>query len=69
MSCLRDNILFYAVNFPYYVMQEIVKTGFVEPTSIQSLGWPMALKGCDLIGIAETVSGTTLASITCHCPC
>ncbi|KAI3684192.1 hypothetical protein L6452_33412 [Arctium lappa] len=47
--------------FPDYVMQEIVKAGFTEPTAIQSQGWPMALKGRDLIGIAETGSGKTLA--------
>lgn len=42
-------------------MQEVTKAGFVEPTPIQSQGWPMALKGRDLIGIAETGSGKTLA--------
>ncbi|XP_071742437.1 DEAD-box ATP-dependent RNA helicase 20-like [Rutidosis leptorrhynchoides] len=47
--------------FPEYVMQEIVKAGFTEPTAIQAQGWPMALKGRDLIGIAETGSGKTLA--------
>ncbi|KAG6606721.1 DEAD-box ATP-dependent RNA helicase 20, partial [Cucurbita argyrosperma subsp. sororia] len=49
------------VGFPDYVMQEIAKAGFTEPTPIQSQGWPMALKGRDLIGIAETGSGKTLA--------
>ena len=44
-----------------YVLQEIAKAGFVEPTPIQAQGWPMALKGRDLIGIAETGSGKTLA--------
>ncbi|GKC51877.1 DEAD-box ATP-dependent RNA helicase 20, partial [Tanacetum coccineum] len=47
--------------FPEYVMQEIVKAGFTEPTAIQAQGWPMALKGRDLIGIAETGSGKTLS--------
>lgn len=42
-------------------MQEIEKAGFSEPTAIQAQGWPMALKGRDLIGIAETGSGKTLA--------
>ena len=42
-------------------MQEVVKAGFTEPTAIQARGWPMALKGRDLIGIAETGSGKTLA--------
>lgn len=44
-----------------YVMQEITKAGFVEPTPIQAQGWPMALEGRDLIGIAETGSGKTIA--------
>ncbi|XP_071733501.1 DEAD-box ATP-dependent RNA helicase 20-like [Rutidosis leptorrhynchoides] len=47
--------------FPEYVMQEIVKAGFTEPTAIQAQGWPMALKGRDVIGIAETGSGKTLS--------
>ncbi|KAG6669184.1 hypothetical protein I3843_01G217300 [Carya illinoinensis] len=49
------------VGFPDYVMLEITRAGFVEPTAIQAQGWPMALKGRDLIGIAETGSGKTLA--------
>ncbi|MBA0594949.1 hypothetical protein Gorai_011832, partial [Gossypium raimondii] len=49
------------IGFPDYVLQEITKAGFVEPTAIQAQGWPMALKGRDLIGIAETGSGKTLA--------
>ncbi|XP_050380101.1 DEAD-box ATP-dependent RNA helicase 20 isoform X1 [Argentina anserina] len=49
------------IGFPEYVLQEITRAGFVEPTPIQAQGWPMALKGRDLIGIAETGSGKTLA--------
>ncbi|KAL2330776.1 hypothetical protein Fmac_018357 [Flemingia macrophylla] len=52
---------FHDAGFPEYVMQEIAKAGFTEPTPIQSQGWPMALKGRDLIGIAEIGSGKTLA--------
>lgn len=44
-----------------YVLEEVKKAGFVEPTAIQAQGWPMALKGRDLIGLAETGSGKTLA--------
>ncbi|KAI8543750.1 hypothetical protein RHMOL_Rhmol08G0242700 [Rhododendron molle] len=44
-----------------YCQETILRLGFVEPTPIQSQGWPMALKGRDLIGIAETGSGKTLA--------
>ncbi|KAJ7569342.1 hypothetical protein O6H91_01G073900 [Diphasiastrum complanatum] len=52
---------FEETNFPDYVLQEVLKAGFTEPTAIQSQGWPMALKGRDLIGLAETGSGKTLA--------
>ncbi|ONL94375.1 hypothetical protein ZEAMMB73_Zm00001d027951 [Zea mays] len=45
----------------YYCMQAITKSGFVEPTPIQSQGWPTTLKGRDLIGIAQTGSGKTLS--------
>lgn len=43
------------------ILDAIAKLGFTEPTPIQAQGWPMALKGRDLIGIAETGSGKTLA--------
>ncbi|KAK4264385.1 hypothetical protein QN277_025571 [Acacia crassicarpa] len=52
---------FQDANFPDYFLEVIAKLGFVEPTPIQAQGWPMALKGRDLIGIAETGSGKTLA--------
>eukprot|EP00250_Pteridium_aquilinum_P006339 c16281_g1_i1 orf=170-1819(+) len=48
-------------SFPDYVLQEVLKAGFTEPTPIQAQGWPMALKGRDLVGLAETGSGKTLA--------
>ncbi|CAL5327314.1 unnamed protein product [Camellia sinensis] len=53
--------IFEEANFPDYCLEVIARLGFVEPTPIQSQGWPMALKGRDLIGIAETGSGKTLA--------
>ncbi|PIA51709.1 hypothetical protein AQUCO_01100527v1 [Aquilegia coerulea] len=53
--------VFEEANFPDYCLEVISKLGFVEPTPIQAQGWPMALKGRDLIGIAETGSGKTLA--------
>lgn len=55
---LKFFMLFYAAD---YCLDVISKLGFVEPTPIQAQGWPMALKGRDLIGIAETGSGKTLA--------
>ncbi|KFM28219.1 DEAD-box ATP-dependent RNA helicase 20 [Auxenochlorella protothecoides] len=52
---------FEEASFPEYVLHEVAKAGFKEPTPIQAQGWPMALLGRDLIGIAETGSGKTLA--------
>ncbi|OCK79274.1 P-loop containing nucleoside triphosphate hydrolase protein [Lepidopterella palustris CBS 459.81] len=46
--------------FPGYVMNEVKAQGFARPTAIQSQGWPMALSGRDVVGIAETGSGKTL---------
>lgn len=46
--------------FPSYVMNEVKAQGFTAPTAIQSQGWPMALSGRDVVGIAETGSGKTL---------
>lgn len=48
-------------NFPDYVMTELRRQGFKEPTSIQAQGWPIALSGKDMVGIAQTGSGKTLA--------
>ncbi|KAK7789667.1 hypothetical protein R5R35_011441 [Gryllus longicercus] len=50
-------------NFPDYIMQEILKQGFSEPTAIQAQGWPIALSGRDMVGIAQTGSGKTLAYV------
>ncbi|KAK9476670.1 P-loop containing nucleoside triphosphate hydrolase protein [Lipomyces japonicus] len=47
--------------FPNYVINEVKEQGFAAPTAIQSQGWPMALSGRDLVGIAETGSGKTLS--------
>lgn len=47
--------------FPQYVLTEVKSQGFERPTSIQSQGWPMALSGRDVVGIAETGSGKTLS--------
>ena len=52
---------FEEASFPDYVLVETDRAGFKEPTPIQAQGWPMALLGRDLVGIAETGSGKTLA--------
>ncbi|RUS83666.1 hypothetical protein EGW08_008572 [Elysia chlorotica] len=50
-------------SFPENVMSQIRKNGWAAPTSIQSQGWPVALSGLDMVGIAQTGSGKTLAFI------
>lgn len=50
-------------NFPDYVIQEIQNQGYDTPTPIQAQGWPIALSGLDMVGIAQTGSGKTLAYI------
>lgn len=43
------------------LLEEIRKAGFVKPSPIQAQAWPILLKGEDLIGIAQTGTGKTLA--------
>merc|ERR1719331_2437715 len=52
---------FEEASFPEYVLEEVSRAGFREPTPIQVQGWPIALAGRDMVGIAETGSGKTLA--------
>nr|QOS47394.1 DEAD-box DDX43 [Locusta migratoria] len=47
-------------NFPE-ILDEIYKQNFKSPSPIQSQAWPVLLKGHDLIGIAQTGTGKTLA--------
>ncbi|WPK27728.1 hypothetical protein PUMCH_005125 [Australozyma saopauloensis] len=47
--------------FPDYVLSEVKQQGFPKPTAIQCQGWPMALSGRDMVGIAATGSGKTLS--------
>ena len=37
------------------------KSGFEAPTAIQCQGWPIAMSGRDMVGIAQTGSGKTLS--------
>uniref|UniRef100_A0AAQ5YHT1 RNA helicase n=1 Tax=Amphiprion ocellaris TaxID=80972 RepID=A0AAQ5YHT1_AMPOC len=43
------------------IMENIDRVGFVKPTPIQSQAWPVLLSGEDLIAIAQTGTGKTLA--------
>lgn len=60
-DCPKPIIKFNEAAFPSYVMDIIVKQNWIEPTPIQSQGWPVALGGKDMVGIAQTGSGKTLA--------
>lgn len=60
-SILKPVTSFVEASFPDYVLEGIQKAGFDKPTPIQIQGWPVALSGRDMIGIAETGSGKTLA--------
>ena len=52
---------FEEASMPEYILSEVLKQGFDKPTPIQSQGWPMALKGKNMVGISATGSGKTLA--------
>lgn len=52
---------FEEASMPEYVLNEVLKQGFSNPTPIQSQGWPMALKGRNMVGVSATGSGKTLA--------
>mmetsp|Transcript_92258 Transcript_92258/g.246681 ORF Transcript_92258/g.246681 Transcript_92258/m.246681 type:complete len:566 (+) Transcript_92258:21-1718(+) len=47
--------------FPEDVIEGIESAEFEHPSPIQKVGWPIALSGRDMIGIAQTGSGKTLA--------
>jgi len=51
------------VNIPNYVLNEIKKQAYEKPTPIQAQGWPIALSGSNMVGIAKTGSGKTLGYI------
>lgn len=58
----RPATTFDEARFPKYITDTLaLQENFLKPTNIQSQGWPIALSGRDLVGIAETGSGKTLA--------
>ncbi|MFT7803986.1 putative ATP-dependent RNA helicase DDX17 [Arapaima gigas] len=60
-GCPKPVTAFHQANFPQYVMDVLVQQNFKEPTPIQAQGFPLALSGRDMVGIAQTGSGKTLA--------
>ncbi|XP_010210331.1 PREDICTED: probable ATP-dependent RNA helicase DDX43 [Tinamus guttatus] len=61
--CIPNPVCKFEDAFEHYpdVMTNIRKVGFQKPTPIQSQAWPIILQGMDLIGIAQTGTGKTLA--------
>ncbi|NXA40225.1 DDX43 helicase, partial [Eudromia elegans] len=61
--CIPNPVCKFEDAFEQYpdVMANIRKVGFQKPTPIQSQAWPIILQGMDLIGIAQTGTGKTLA--------
>ncbi|KAH9518522.1 putative ATP-dependent RNA helicase ddx5 [Bulinus truncatus] len=54
---------FHDANFPDEINMQLQKNGWTSPTSIQSIGWPLALSGKNMVGIAQTGSGKTLGFV------
>lgn len=48
-------------SMPEYLLRQLKSLGYKDPTPIQAQGWPMALSGRNVVGIAQTGSGKTLA--------
>ncbi|XP_042360263.1 probable ATP-dependent RNA helicase DDX17 [Plectropomus leopardus] len=60
-GCPKPITSFNQAQFPQYVMDVLMQQNFKEPTAIQAQGFPLALSGRDLVGIAQTGSGKTLS--------
>ncbi|CAG2099930.1 unnamed protein product [Medioppia subpectinata] len=54
---------FVSLGFPTQVIDKFAQMKFTVPTPIQAQGWPMALSGRDMVGIADTGSGKTLSFV------
>ncbi|NXY87065.1 DDX43 helicase, partial [Alcedo cyanopectus] len=61
--CIPNPVCTFEDVFEHYpdIMANIRKVGFQKPTPIQCQAWPIVLQGMDLIGIAQTGTGKTLA--------
>jgi superfamily II DNA/RNA helicase len=59
----RPVLKFSQTSWPEEIRNLFEKKGFSNPTPIQSQGWPMALTGRNVVGIAQTGSGKTLSFI------
>ncbi|GAM24959.1 hypothetical protein SAMD00019534_081340 [Acytostelium subglobosum LB1] len=50
------------MGFPVAI-NRLLKEKYDKPTPIQSLGWPIAMNGHDLIGVSQTGSGKTISFV------
>ncbi|XP_039681628.1 probable ATP-dependent RNA helicase DDX17 [Perca fluviatilis] len=60
-GCPKPVTTFSQAQFPQYVLDVLMQQNFKEPTAIQAQGFPLALSGRDMVGIAQTGSGKTLS--------
>lgn len=60
-SRIRPVTRFEECSLPEDLVKGMAAAGFTGPTPIQSMGWPIALSGKDVVGIAQTGSGKTLS--------
>ncbi|CAG4959693.1 unnamed protein product [Colias eurytheme] len=60
---IPNPVLTFEQAFQHYpeILDEIYKQGFTQPSPIQSQAWPILMRGEDMIGIAQTGTGKTLA--------
>jgi len=54
---------FEAFNFHPLVAAGVLEAGYVIPTLIQAQAIPPILKGCDVMGLAQTGTGKTAAFV------
>jgi len=66
-NCPKPIPLFEELMLPDYLDSIIKRMGFTEPTAIQSQGFPIAVSGRDLVGIAQTGSGKTISFMLPAC--
>ena len=56
-----DNVTFNDLGLPDFVLGQVKDMGFTIPTPIQAQAIPVALDGRDVVGIAQTGTGKTMA--------
>lgn len=59
-DCPKPILEFTDCTWPSRISDGFRSAGYTAPTPIQAVGWPIALAGRDMVGIAQTGSGKTL---------